>query len=689
MIASLHSRWPVALGGLVAASLLRCLPAAALTLTQTATSAPYPGVQVRTYTTSSPKTKLWVAEVALCNAGIHIDATRASTATQTVAAWGKARGAKLATNGDFYKLGPLRVYGDAVGEGVAWPLPQTGLDPAYKAEWYWKRAGWIAFLHDGVTFNHTEWQKNNNKSLQAGWMPQSVVQNRPPGVLALVGGFPELVVEGKQVTCSSPTAKDCFVDRGDMRERHPRTAVGLSADLKTLWLVVVDGRTAISQGMYGTELAELMAKLGAWQAFNYDGGGSSQFWVAGQGTINDANGNNNGGGLRAVANHWGVLAGTTAGYPQRPGHCLSEPPCGVVGPGGSTIEESSACFRTFGPPAFWRSEKLGSGGALRWTNATQSPAPDNWAWWRLHLAQGGSYRIEAKSHPQFGLFTKTRYQIRANGQTVDKFVDQSKPDGQGWLDLGTYTLAAGAEQWVAIHDDTPGKVASGQHIVADALRLTRLDPWCGDGACNGGETCQSCGADCGACGPVCGDGQCSGGETCQSCSADCGSCPPSCGDGQCSGGETCQSCSADCGSCPPACGDGQCSGGETCQSCSQDCGGCGGDTSDGDAVADASLPSADSASADVPPSSPDVVLPSADVSATVASDDAAANDADLFGEGSAADAVQGLADVPTTAPKVSAGSTGGGCQSQSVASPHGLVLAAAAALWMRRRRAAT
>lgn len=69
-----------------------------------------------------------------------------------------------------------------------------------------------------------------------------------------------------------------------------------------------------------------------------------------------------------------------------------------------------------------------------------------------------------------------------------------------------------------------------------------VGPSCGDGSCNGGETCSSCVMDCGACPPVCGDGSCNGSETCSSCEGDCGACGPVCGDGSCSGGETCESC---------------------------------------------------------------------------------------------------------------------------------------------------
>ena len=46
--------------------------------------------------------------------------------------------------------------------------------------------------------------------------------------------------------------------------------------------------------------------------------------------------------------------------------------------------------------------------------------------------------------------------------------------------------------------------------------------WCGDGSCNGAETCANCPADCTTI--SCGDGCCNGAETVVTCAADCGSC---------------------------------------------------------------------------------------------------------------------------------------------------------------------
>ena len=59
------------------------------------------------------------------------------------------------------------------------------------------------------------------------------------------------------------------------RARHPRSAVGVSRDSTTLYLVAVDGRWKTSVGMSLEELANEMIALGAHDALNLDGGGST------------------------------------------------------------------------------------------------------------------------------------------------------------------------------------------------------------------------------------------------------------------------------------------------------------------------------------------------------------------------------------------------------------------------------
>lgn len=56
---------------------------------------------------------------------------------------------------------------------------------------------------------------------------------------------------------------------------HPRTAVGFNADGSTMYLLTVDGRMAASRGMTLQEEGEFLQEVGATDAINLDGGGSS------------------------------------------------------------------------------------------------------------------------------------------------------------------------------------------------------------------------------------------------------------------------------------------------------------------------------------------------------------------------------------------------------------------------------
>lgn len=91
-----------------------------------------------------------------------------------------------------------------------------------------------------------------------------------------VGGQPVLVRGGRIAPDIREGIAPSFGER-----RHPRTAVGLAPQGRLLW-VTVDGRQApYSDGMSLEELAELMARLGAHDAINLDGGGSTTMVVRG------------------------------------------------------------------------------------------------------------------------------------------------------------------------------------------------------------------------------------------------------------------------------------------------------------------------------------------------------------------------------------------------------------------------
>ncbi len=90
-----------------------------------------------------------------------------------------------------------------------------------------------------------------------------------------VGGGPWLVRDGKVAVDG---AEEGFSIKGFVEARHPRTAVGVTASGELL-LVVVDGRQTFSKGASLPELARHMIALGATQAINLDGGGSSSMVV--------------------------------------------------------------------------------------------------------------------------------------------------------------------------------------------------------------------------------------------------------------------------------------------------------------------------------------------------------------------------------------------------------------------------
>jgi hypothetical protein len=238
-------------------------------------STPFPGVRLLVRSTNAPN-KIRAVEVSLCHVGIKVRATRPSERGQTVGAFAQAVGAQLAINGDLFSTGFIPS-GMAVGRGQWWGDPDNS----------WE--GYVAFGADQVDLAPVR------PSLDAPL----------PWMTDLVSGRPQLLGDGQRVEIPAGVQAFCG-------SRAPRSAVGFSRDGSKLYLAVVD-RTprdtgTTSRGMTCTEMADLMKGLGAWEAMNLDGGGSTQLWVRGKGYVNDPSGNNHGAGLRVVANHLAIFA---------------------------------------------------------------------------------------------------------------------------------------------------------------------------------------------------------------------------------------------------------------------------------------------------------------------------------------------------------------------------------------------
>ncbi len=92
-----------------------------------------------------------------------------------------------------------------------------------------------------------------------------------------VGGIPRIIRDGK-ISIEEGYEKKLFATT-----RHPRTGVGFSRDSTKMFLLTVDGRQeGYSMGMDLKELAGFMLTLGAYQAVNLDGGGSTTMVVRGK-----------------------------------------------------------------------------------------------------------------------------------------------------------------------------------------------------------------------------------------------------------------------------------------------------------------------------------------------------------------------------------------------------------------------
>ncbi len=116
-------------------------------------------------------------------------------------------------------------------------------------------------------------------SIRAGETLKVVPRTKPrtAPLAQLAGGWPRLLRDGENVAALAHELEGSLYT--NIGARNPRTAIGFGRDSTTLWLVTVDGRSKASAGMTGVELADFMRELGAYQALNLDGGGSTTMVV--------------------------------------------------------------------------------------------------------------------------------------------------------------------------------------------------------------------------------------------------------------------------------------------------------------------------------------------------------------------------------------------------------------------------
>lgn len=246
---------------------------------QVASETPHPGITYTTWRDDALPADLHAIELDLTSNEIDLVATSEDQRGATPSAFATALGAGTAVvvNGDYFKPSGYVPAGIARGDGVTWSNARDD-----------DRDGFVRF-HRGVTRIEVDLSR-----------PAELVEQLPAETFGAVGGRPMLVEGGSAASdfdCDDLQAMPC--------DPAPRTAVALSADRDTMWLVVVDGWQSGSIGMTAAQLADFAKdQLGAGDALMLDGGSASAMWLDGAVVSSPSDGVE-----RPVANHIAVHTG--------------------------------------------------------------------------------------------------------------------------------------------------------------------------------------------------------------------------------------------------------------------------------------------------------------------------------------------------------------------------------------------
>ena len=165
--------------------------------------------------------------------------------------------------------------------------------------------------------------------------------------------------------------------------------------------------------------------------------------------------------------HWEWWGGGPGG-----GECMIAA-CPEVPADGRIVEETDVCFVGGGKQVNLRDVEAGHAGSLLWTKATDSTTPSNYAIWKLNFAQAGRYELAVfLDDGQYGQSKQAAYVVNHAGDSEIVVVDQQST--KGWLSLGVYEFAAGADQSVRLDDNTGEPWADdpgGVRLLFDALQV--------------------------------------------------------------------------------------------------------------------------------------------------------------------------------------------------------------------------
>ena len=238
--------------------LLRIAPALVALLTACATPTPEPGAQLPWQALHPavatlkfeplPDSRVHVLRVDLQARGVRVELSPMSERGQTLDAMASGRGALLSVNASFFdaRFAPR---GLTTSQGERWaPVMLPGVAPVFAC---------TLALTCELTFD-------------------APVQDQATWRVA-VGGTPWLLRAGVQRQASDDAGCHSLC-----AQTHPRTAIGLDRRGRFLYLVLAEGRRAPVLGLTLVQLSAVMHQVGAFNAMNLDGGGSSSLLINGQ-----------------------------------------------------------------------------------------------------------------------------------------------------------------------------------------------------------------------------------------------------------------------------------------------------------------------------------------------------------------------------------------------------------------------
>jgi len=246
-------------------------------------------VGVRVYAGENPKLPLraWYVTVAPGEDSGRVEVLVSDDPAdrrETVSSFAMDTGACVVINGGYFTMErtPARHAGLLVIDGVI-EAPATRSAVRDEVRYPTARAA-LGLASEGFDI---AWATSRDGKVQAWTAPPPHRQGAPAqldpatstpwDVEDALGGGPALVSNGE---VDVATDEEVFFGTA-IPYTHPRTAAGITAD-GTLLLLLVDGRQPLSRGVRLEELAATMVDLGAEEALNLDGGGSSSLVVNGK-----------------------------------------------------------------------------------------------------------------------------------------------------------------------------------------------------------------------------------------------------------------------------------------------------------------------------------------------------------------------------------------------------------------------